>query len=234
MKNSLNGGAIVLLSGGIDSTTVLAVAKHEVKACIALTFCYGQKHAAEVEAARRIAESIGVKKHLIAELPLAKHVNSALTNNSRPVPAGKENFKSASFVPETYVPARNTVFLSYALAVAETAGAGSIYTGVSSVDYSGYPDCRPEFIRAFQDLADLATRRAVEGDRIIVKAPLQHLNKAETIKKGLALGVDYSLTLSCYQPDQQRRACGRCDSCLLRRRGFKEAKVEDPTRYQTP
>ncbi len=231
MTETCHGRAVVLLSGGIDSTTALAFALQETEECIALTFRYGQKHIAEVEAAARIAREMGVKKHLTIPIPLGEYVASALTARDVPVPAGETTASPTPSIPATYVPARNTIFLSYALAIAETTASGSIYTGVSSVDYSGYPDCRPAFIRAFQNLAAVATRCAVEGKPVKIKAPLQYLNKAETIRAGVRLGVDYSLTLSCYEPDEDARACGRCDSCCLRRRGFEEANVKDPTPY---
>ncbi len=231
MTDTCHGRAVVLLSGGIDSSTVLAFALQEMDECIALTFRYGQKHAAEVDAAAKIAREMGVKKHITIPIPLGQYVASALTDSAVPVPACKTTANSTPSIPATYVPARNTIFLSYALAIAETTASSSIYTGVSSVDYSGYPDCRPEFIRAFQNLAAVATRCAVEGKPVEIRAPLQYLNKAETIRAGVRLGVDYSLTLSCYEPGEDARACGRCDSCRLRRRGFEEAKVKDPATY---
>ncbi len=223
---------IVLLSGGIDSSTVLAIARQELKQCIALTFRYGQKHIAEIEAAKKVAEFLGAEEHIIIDLPLGENVVSALTDDSIGVPKGGNNRKEENSIPVTYVPARNVIFLSFALAIAETAQADSIYIGVSSVDYSGYPDCRPEFIRAFENMAAVATKRAVEGDKICIKAPLQNFNKAQTILKGVSLGVDYSLTLSCYDPDEQGRACGQCDSCRFRMQGFIDANVPDPTLYQ--
>ncbi len=224
---------MVLLSGGIDSTTTLAIAMQEVEECVALTFRYGQKHAMEVSSAARVVRAMGVDTHLIVKLPLQDHVVSALTSDSIAVPQGQKDAAGVSAsIPPTYVPARNTIFLSYALAIAETTEAGRIYTGVSSVDYSGYPDCRPEFIRAFQQLADVATKRAAEGDRVEILAPLQYMSKAETIRRGGELGVDYSLTLSCYEPDNRGRACGSCESCGLRRSGFATANVKDPTHYQ--
>ncbi len=228
MTDTRNKRAIVLLSGGVDSTTVLAIARREVEECIAITFIYGQKHAAEVDAAARIAEKMGVEKHLIIPISLGQCVVSALTDETIPVPKGGACVSCDPGIPPTYVPARNTIFLSHALAIAESTGSGTIYIGVSSVDYSGYPDCRPEFIRAFQRLAELATKSAVEGLPVRIRAPLLNLSKAETIREGLRLGVDYSLTLSCYEPGTDGRPCGECDSCRLRRRGFEEAGVNDP------
>lgn len=232
MQAPSNNKGVVLLSGGIDSTTTLAIALSEVDECVAVTFNYGQKHASEVNAAASIAARMGVHNHLIIRLPLGEHAASALTEKSIEVPKHEGDPAARNSIPDTYVPARNTIFLSYGLAIAETTDSDSIYIGVSSVDYSGYPDCRPEFIKAFQNLASVATERGAEGKEIKIKAPLQHLTKAETIRKGVQLGVDYSLTLSCYDPDSRGYACGGCDSCRLRLRGFEEADVEDPTVYR--
>ncbi|MBW4719411.1 7-cyano-7-deazaguanine synthase QueC [Saccharothrix obliqua] len=221
--------AVVLLSGGLDSATVLAIARAEGYEPHALSFRYGQRHDVELQAAKRVAEAIGVDGHVIAEIDLRVFGGSALTADID-VP----HYESADEVgsgeaPITYVPARNTVFLSFALAYAETLGASDIFIGVSAVDYSGYPDCRPEFIEAFQNLARVATKAAVDGTMDLrVHAPLIELSKAQTIQRGLDLGVDYSLTHSCYDPSPEGRACGTCDSCLLRGRGFAELGLTDP------
>jgi 7-cyano-7-deazaguanine synthase len=222
--------AVVLLSGGLDSATVLGVARSEGFEIHALSFRYGQRHSAEVEAAKRIAEMMSVASHTIIEIDLRAIGGSALTSDIA-VPKDRNHAEMASEIPVTYVPARNTVFLSYALAVAEVKGAADIFLGVSSVDYSGYPDCRPEFIEAFEVVANLATAMAVGGRKIRIRAPLIHTSKADTIRLGTTLGVDYSLTHSCYDPDLRGNACGRCDSCQLRHRGFVEAGVRDPTHY---
>jgi len=221
--------AVVLVSGGLDSATTLAIALAEGASCVALTFRYGQRHHCELEAARRLCRSLGVMDHRIMPLSLGQLGGSSLTDPSLPVPADGEQ---AGGIPSTYVPARNTVFLAHALAVAEVEEADRIYIGVNAVDYGGYPDCRPEFVEAFQRLARFATRQAVEGRPPEIRAPLLHLSKAEIIRRGVELGLDYSLTVSCYDPDGQGRACGRCNSCRLRRRGFEQAGVPDPTRYQ--
>jgi 7-cyano-7-deazaguanine synthase len=205
---------------------VLAFARSRGHRCHALSFDYGQRHRAELEAASRVAAALGAVEHRILPLPIGGFGGSALTDAGIAVPE-----QPGEGIPVTYVPARNTVFLACALAWAEVLGAQDLYIGVNAVDYSGYPDCRGEFIEAFERLANLATRAAVEGRRLQVHAPLLHLGKAEIIRQGVALGVDYSLTVSCYQPDQQGRACGRCDSCRLRRAGFEAAGVPDPTRY---
>ena len=220
--------AIVLVSGGLDSATVLAQARADGYECYALAFDYGQRHRAELIAARRVADAHGAKEFKIIKLDLSSIGGSALTDASIDVPdAGGEG------IPITYVPARNTVFLSIALGWAEVIGANSIHIGVNAVDYSGYPDCRPAFIEAFENLANLATKKGVEGRPIQVKSPLLTLSKAEIIKQGVALGVDYGLTVSCYQADKDGRACGACDSCRLRRQGFEMANVSDPTPYQS-
>jgi 7-cyano-7-deazaguanine synthase len=219
--------AVVLLSGGLDSATTLAIARREGCECFALTCLYGQRHQAELSAARTVAAAFGVREHREIEIPLGQFGGSALTDASLAVP--EEG--GAAGIPITYVPARNTVFLSLALAWAEVLGADAIFIGVNAVDYSGYPDCRPEFIAAFQQLISVATKRTVEGARIRLEAPLIELSKAEIIKRGVELGVDYSLTVSCYQADEAGGACGRCDACRLRAEGFGAAGIPDPTRY---
>jgi 7-cyano-7-deazaguanine synthase len=225
--------AIVLLSGGLDSTTVLAIAKDQGFTPYALSFRYGQRHSIELEAAQRVAEVQGVARHVIADIDLRVFGGSALTADIEvPKHESLTDVEDAG-VPITYVPARNTIFLSFALAFAETVGASDIFTGVTAVDYSGYPDCRPEYMEAFATMANLATRAGVEGtSKITLHSPLIALSKADIVREGLRLGVDYSLTSSCYDPDEQGWACGRCDTCLLRLKGFAEAGVKDPVRYQ--
>lgn len=218
--------AVVLLSGGLDSATALAMAREQGFACHALSLDYGQRHASELAAARRVAAAQGVAEHKIIALDLTQIGGSALTDSSIPVPEAP-----SQGIPVTYVPARNTVFLALALGWAEVLGAQDLFIGVTAVDYSGYPDCRPEYIAAFERLANLATRAGVEGRPFRVHAPLIDLSKAEIIRVGLELGVDYALTLSCYAADGAGRACGRCDSCRLRAAGFAAAGVPDPTRY---
>ncbi len=218
--------AVVLLSGGLDSATVLAQARAQGFACYALSLDYGQRHASELAAARRVAAALGVVEHKIIALDLTQIGGSALTDASIAVPE-----TPSVGIPVTYVPARNTVFLSLALGWAEVLGAQDIFIGVNAVDYSGYPDCRPEYIAAFERLANLATRAGVEGAPFRINAPLIAMSKAEIIQAGLQLGVDYALTLSCYAADSDGRACGRCDSCRLRAAGFAQAGVPDPTRY---
>jgi 7-cyano-7-deazaguanine synthase len=225
--------AIVLSSGGIDSTTAMAIARHEGYEIYSLTFDYGQRHRIEVDAARRVAGALGAKEHLVIHTELAKIGGSALTADIE-VPKGRTGDEMRQSIPVTYVPARNTLFLSYALAWAEVLGASDIFIGVNAIDYSGYPDCRPEYIEAFERMANLATRAAVEGKtHLRIRTPLIDLTKAEIIKKGISLGVDYSLTHSCYDPSEDGAACGECDSCLMRRKGFRDAGVPDPTRYET-
>ena len=221
MKN-----AVILFSGGLDSTTCLAHAKSQGFNCTAISFNYGQKHNAELNAAKRIASLFGVQ-HIIVDLPISQFGGSALTDSSLNVP----DFKNDNQIPITYVPARNTIFLSFALGWAEVLKAHDIFIGVSSVDYSSYPDCRPEYIQAFQTLANLATKIGVDENNIQLQTPLMHLSKAETVKLGLSLGVDYAMTVSCYKANEQGHACGKCDSCALRKKGFKEADVADPTVY---
>ncbi|MFN3544002.1 MAG: 7-cyano-7-deazaguanine synthase QueC [Thiobacillus sp.] len=219
--------AVVLLSGGLDSATVLAIARGEGYACHALSLDYGQRHTAELAAAARVARALGAVEHRVMRLGLGDIGGSALTDDSIAVPEAP-----TEGIPVTYVPARNTVMLALALAWAEVLGARDLFIGVNAVDYSGYPDCRPEFIAAFERMANLATRAGVEGAALKVHAPLQYLSKAGIIRRGVALGVDYALTVSCYQADAAGRACGVCDACRLRRAGFEAAGVPDPTRYR--
>ena len=219
--------AVVLLSGGLDSATVLALAKSRGFECFALTFRYGQRHEFEIECAKRLAVSLGVAEPLVMSLDLRAFGGSALTDDID-VPEGSLNRDE---VPATYVPARNTIFLSLALAYAEVTGSNDIFIGVNALDYSGYPDCRPEFIDAFQKLANIATKVGVEGSVVAIQAPLIEMTKSEIIKLGTRLGVDYSQTTSCYSPVDVGVACGNCDACLLRKKGFAEAGVADPTRY---
>ena len=219
--------AIVLLSGGLDSATTLVIARESGFACHALSFRYGQRHVAELASAARVAKALGAVEHRTITIDLAAFGGSALTDHTIAVPE-----TPTTGIPITYVPARNTIFLAYALGWAEVLGARDLFVGVNAVDYSGYPDCRPEFIEAFERLANLATKAGVEGDGFRVHAPLIELTKADIIRKGIAAGIDYSMTVSCYQPDDDGRACGRCDSCRLRRAGFEAAGVVDPTRYR--
>ena len=219
--------AVVLLSGGLDSTTVLAIARADGFDPAALTFQYGQRHAVEVEAARRVAARLGVSRHVIVPIDLRVFGGSALTSETS-VPKDRPLEEMSHGIPVTYVPARNTIFLAFALAYAEVLGAHDIYIGVNALDYSGYPDCRPEFIEAFERTANLATKAGVEGGRFRIHAPLLALSKADIIRRGLELGVDYGLTTSCYDPAPDGRACGRCDSCRLRQKGFAENGVTDP------
>jgi 7-cyano-7-deazaguanine synthase len=228
MKNEKN--AVVLCSGGLDSTTVMAIAKNDGYDIYALSFCYGQRHEIEIEAARRVAEVTGVKEHLVLNVELGCMGGSALTDKID-VPKAENLSEISSGVPITYVPARNTVFLSYALALAEVKKSNDIFLGVNAVDYSGYPDCRPEYIDAFEKMANLATKAGVEGNKVHIRAPLINMTKAEIIQRGFSLGVDYTITHSCYDPDDSGRACGSCDSCLFRKNGFEEAGVPDPTMY---
>ena len=223
--------AVVLVSGGLDSATVLAIAKTAGYDCYAVSFDYGQRHSAELNAARRVAAEAGVAEHRIVTIDLSQFGGSALTDDSIDVPEANQD-QSEGDIPITYVPARNTVFLSLALAWSEVLGAQDIFLGVNAVDYSGYPDCRPAFIESFETMANLATRAGVEEQRLTVHAPLIDLTKAEIIQRGIELGVDYSLTVSCYQADDSGAACGVCDSCFLRQQGFVSAPVPDPTRYQ--
>lgn len=218
--------AVVLLSGGLDSATILALARGENYACHCLTIDYGQRHRAELDAAARVAARLNAAEHRVLAFDLTPIGGSALTDSSIPVPESR-----TTGIPVTYVPARNTIFLALALAWAEVRGAQDIFFGANAVDYSGYPDCRPEFMRAFETLANLATKAGVEGRRLVLHTPIIALTKAEIIRRGTALGVDYALTVSCYQADAEGRACGRCDACRLRRAGFETAGIADPTRY---
>lgn len=219
--------AVILVSGGLDSTTVLAMARARGYACYTLSFDYGQRHRAELAAAERVSRALGDVEHKVVSLNLDSIGGSALTDPDIAVPE-----EASEGIPVTYVPARNTVFLSIALGWAEVLGADAIFIGVNAVDYSGYPDCRPEFVAAFETLANLATRAGVEGGKLRVEAPLMHMSKGEIIREGLQLGVDYSLTVSCYQATEAGLACGKCDACRLRREGFQAAGVADPTRYR--
>jgi 7-cyano-7-deazaguanine synthase len=226
-----NRKAVVLSSGGLDSTTAMAIAKSEGYEVYSLSFSYGQRHSVELEAAKRVAENLGAIKHLVIDIDLKLIGGSALTDDIE-VPKDRNESEMTEEIPVTYVPARNTIFLSYALGWAEVIGASDIFIGVNAVDYSGYPDCRPEFIAAFETLANLATKVGVEGtSKIKIRTPLIHLSKAEIIRRGIELGVDYGITLSCYDPSIDGGACGHCDSCLLRKKGFVEAGVPDPTKY---
>ena len=218
--------AVVLISGGLDSTTVLAIAKSQGYDCYTLSFDYGQRHKAELLAAERTAKSLGSSQHKVIKLDLRSIGGSALTDDHIDVPE-----EETQGIPVTYVPARNTIFLSIALGWAEVLQAQHIFVGVNAVDYSGYPDCRPEYIQAFEQMANLATKAGVEGKKLSVQTPLMKLSKSDIVRWGLELGVDYSLTVSCYQADDQGRACGKCDSCRLRKQGFLQAGVNDPTIY---
>jgi 7-cyano-7-deazaguanine synthase len=225
--------AVVLVSGGIDSTTCLAIAGHEGYEAFAVSFNYGQRHRAELEAAKRVAKALGASGHLILDLPLDTIGGSALTSAIE-VPKDVPIEEMQSRIPVTYVPARNTVFLSLALAWAETLGAPDIFIGVNALDYSGYPDCRPEYIESFEKMANLALKESVEGRmHIRIHTPLIKMTKAQIIRKGVELGVDFSMTHSCYDPDPFDRACSRCDSCVLRKKGFAEAGIADPTQYSS-
>ena len=220
--------AVVLLSGGLDSATVLALAREQGRECYALSVAYGQRHEIELEAAAAVARSLGAREHRVMRVDLANIGGSALTDASIAVPTAP-----TAGIPVTYVPARNTIMLSLALAWAEVLEAREIHIGVNAIDYSGYPDCRPEFVAAFERLATLATRAGVEGWGVAIKAPLIRMSKAQIVREGTRLGVDYSLTVSCYQADAKGLACGLCDSCRLRREGFDSAGINDPTRYQS-
>ncbi len=222
--------AVVLLSGGIDSSTTLAIAKaagHEISA---ITFNYGQRHRCELNAAKQVARRLNVTDHIIVEIDLRQFGSSALTAPIK-VPKHRSEKEIGTGIPITYVPARNTIFLAYALALAETRRAQKIFIGANVIDYSGYPDCRPEFIKAFENMANLGTKTGVEGNSIAIEAPLINLSKADIIKRGVELGVDYSLTFSCYDPVGDGVACGECDSCLIRKKGFSKAGLADPTKY---
>ena len=232
MTTASSRRAVVLVSGGLDSATILAIARDEGFELNAISFDYGQRHRFELEAARRVCEATRVKRHIVVPLDLRAFGGSALTAEID-VPKDRSDAEMSAGIPITYVPARNTIFLSMALGWAEVLGASDLFIGVNAVDYSGYPDCRPEFIAAFRHLANLATKSGAEGTAAWhIHAPLIALSKAEIIRRGLALGVDYSLTHSCYDPDSQGRACGHCDSCQLRLRGFAEAGLTDPAPYR--
>jgi 7-cyano-7-deazaguanine synthase len=222
--------AVVLLSGGLDSATVLAIAREQRYECYCLSLDYGQRHRSELDAAARVAAALGASEHRVVKLDLTTFGGSALTDRSIAVPTGGAH----AGIPVTYVPARNAIMLSFALAYAEVSGAHDIFFGANAVDYSGYPDCRPEFMRAFENLANVATRAAVEGARLTLHTPIISLSKGDIIRCGVALGVDYGLTVSCYQAGGDGRACGVCDSCRLRQEGFRAAAVADPTRYVAP
>ncbi|HOV77021.1 MAG TPA: 7-cyano-7-deazaguanine synthase QueC [Sedimentisphaerales bacterium] len=226
------GKAVVLLSGGLDSATTLAVARQEGFACYALTFRYGQRHSREIEAAQRVARSLDAVEHRLIEIDLRALGGSALTDSQIEVPKDRSDLGDSCDIPPTYVPARNTIFLSYALAWAEVLGAFDLFIGVNSTDYSGYPDCRAEFIAAFETMANLATAAAVQGKgRYRIHTPILEMTKAQIIRTGMGLSVDYSLTHSCYDPDPQGRSCGRCDACRLRLKGFAQAGLADPISY---
>jgi 7-cyano-7-deazaguanine synthase len=223
--------AVVLLSGGLDSATVLAIARSQGYECYALSFSYGQRHVWELEAAKRVAASIGAAEHRVAVIDLRVFGGSALTDDIA-VPKGRATDEMSHGIPVTYVPARNTIFLSFALAWAEVLGSSDVFIGVNALDYSGYPDCRPEYIEAFEKMANLATKAGVEGRQALeIHTPLIALSKAQIIAKGIELGVDYKLTSSCYDPSPVGEPCGLCDSCLLRQKGFRENGIEDPLRY---
>ncbi len=223
--------AVVLSSGGLDSTTAMAIAKFEGFEIYSLSFSYGQRHVVELEAAQKVANALGVTEHLVINMDLNKIGGSSLTDDID-VPKKRDEQAMTREIPVTYVPARNTIFLSFALAWAEVLESSDIFIGVNAVDYSGYPDCRPEYIDAFEGMANLATKAGVEGiTKIRIRTPLIHLTKVQIIQKGMELGVDYALTHSCYDPSPQGLACGECDSCFLRKKGFKEAGVKDPTKY---
>ena len=223
--------AVVLLSGGLDSATVLAIARSEGFEIIALSFRYGQRHGVEISAAQSIACNAAVLRHVIVDIDLRVFGASALTSELE-VPKGRSAAEMSHGIPITYVPARNTIFLSYALALAEVSMADNIYIGVNALDYSGYPDCRPEYIEAFEQMANLATKAGVEGRHLTIHTPLMHQTKGEIITRGMKLGVDYAATMSCYDPDSSGAACGECDSCQLRLKGFQDAGMRDPIRYR--
>ncbi len=227
------GPAVLLLSGGLDSATVGAIARDEGYDLHALSFRYGQRHMVELEAAARIARHLGVVEHRVVDIDLGAFGGSALTDDSIAVPKGRDADEMAAGIPVTYVPARNTIFLAYALALAEVTGARDIFIGVNAVDFSGYPDCRPDYVGAFEAMANLATRAGREEPGAIrIRTPLIAMTKAEIIRAGHALGLDHALTVSCYDPDEEGRACGECDACILRREGFTAAGLPDPTRYR--
>jgi len=223
--------AVLLLSGGMDSTTTAAIAQREGFEVHALSFRYGQRHSAELDAARRVVERLGIRDHVVLDIDLRAFGGSALTGDLE-LPRDTPLDRIGSSIPPTYVPARNTIFLAFALGWAEALGASDIFLGANALDYSGYPDCRPEYIEAFERMANLATRAGVEGRRIRIHTPLIALSKREIIERGVALGIDYGLTVTCYDPSPDGTACGRCEACLLRRKGFREAGMEDPVKYR--
>lgn len=232
MENASQKPAVVLLSGGLDSATVLAIAREQGYAAHALSFSYGQRHSYELQAASRVAKALGAVQHRVATIDLRVFGGSALTSDID-VPKGRDAEQMSHGIPITYVPARNTIFLSFALAWAEVLASSDIFIGVNALDYSGYPDCRPEFIRAYEEMANLATRAGVEGrQRLQIHTPLISMTKAQIVRRGVELGVDYGLTSSCYDPAADGAPCGACDSCLLRRKGFRENGIEDPLRYR--
>lgn len=222
--------AVVLLSGGLDSSTTMAIARDKGYEVYALSFRYGQRHQTEIEASKKIAQSLGAARHVILDIDLRSFGKSALTDNID-VPKSQDVSQIGHDIPVTYVPARNTIFLSFALAFAETLGARDIFIGINAIDYSGYPDCRPAFIAAFENVANLGTKAGVEGDSFTIHAPLVHMTKAQIIRQGMSLGVDYSLTTTCYDPSPDGKACGSCEACLLRREGFRQAGLRDPIDY---
>jgi 7-cyano-7-deazaguanine synthase len=224
--------AVVLLSGGLDSATCCAIAREQGFGLVALSFAYGQRHRVELNAATRVSKFFSVNDHRVVSVDVSMFGASSLTSSS-PVPKNRDLTAGENGIPSTYVPARNTIFLSYALAYAETILSQDIFIGVNALDYSGYPDCRPEYIKAFETMANLATKAGVEGRRLTIHAPLMAMTKAQIIQRGVELGVDYALTHSCYDPAPDGRACGSCDSCQLRKKGFAEAGVKDPTAYVT-
>ena len=224
--------AVVLLSGGLDSATVLAMASKQGYACHCLSMDYGQRHRAELTAAARVAKTLGAAHHRVVKIDLAGFGGSALTDTNIAVPTGGVGVGAGAGIPVTYVPARNTILLSFALANAEVVGANDIFFGANAVDYSGYPDCRPDYVKAYETMANLATRAAVEGQRLTIHTPIIALSKADIIRQGMALGVDYALTVSCYQATDEGLACGVCDACRLRRTGFEQSGIGDPTRYK--
>jgi len=225
--------AVILLSGGLDSAVTMALAKSQGFDLYALTFRYGQRHSIEIEAARRIAKAVGIVEHRVINLDLPSTNGSALTDKTKAIPKNRPDLLQEGAIPITYVPARNTIMLSLALAWAETLDCQDIFVGVNTVDYSGYPDCRPEYIKAFESMANLATKAAIEGKKLTIHVPLIYLSKKEIIQTGFTLGVDYNMTVSCYQADETGLACGVCDSCRIRRAGFEAVGKLDPTRYKT-
>ncbi|MHB8111066.1 MAG: 7-cyano-7-deazaguanine synthase QueC [Syntrophorhabdaceae bacterium] len=230
MHETILKKAVILLSGGLDSSTVMAIARNEGYEVYGLSFRYGQRHTSEIEASRKVARSLGASKHVILDIDLRSFGRSALTDDID-VPKDPDMTHIGHGIPVTYVPARNTIFLSFAVAFAETLGSRDIFIGVNAIDYSGYPDCRPEFIAAFENVANLGTKAGVEGRTFSIHAPLINMTKSQIIQKGLSLGVDYSLTTTCYDPSPDGKACGQCEACILRREGFRQAGIPDPVEY---